>query len=186
MRILLQLCAILAIADVSLASIVPYKAFKTKDGRILLGGGNDRLFGIICDQAGHPEWKQDPRFTSNALRVQNRAVLDDLIDEAYSKKTTQEWVDQLKHSGLPYGPINDVKTTLENEHVLARNMVQEIDHPTCGPMKLVNTPLKFSHSEPGVRTPPPTLGQHTDEILEEVVGFSKERIATLKSDGVVS
>jgi succinate--hydroxymethylglutarate CoA-transferase len=97
-------------------SIVPYKGFKTSDGDILLGGGNDRLFGIICERLGKPEWVTDVRFVKNADRVKNRVELEDLIEKITTTKTTQEWLDILEGSGLPYAPINDVKTTLEHEH----------------------------------------------------------------------
>jgi succinate--hydroxymethylglutarate CoA-transferase len=97
-------------------SIVPYKGFKTSDGDILLGGGNDRLFGIICERLGKPEWITDARFVKNADRVKNRGELEDLIEKMTATKTTQEWLDILEGSGLPYAPINDVKATLEHEH----------------------------------------------------------------------
>ncbi|KAF1825988.1 CAIB/BAIF family enzyme [Dissoconium aciculare CBS 342.82] len=97
-------------------SIVPYKGFKTSDGDILIGGGNDRLYGIMCERLGKPEWITDSRFVKNADRVKNRVELEDLIEKITSTKTTQEWLDILEGSGLPYAPINDVKTTLEHEH----------------------------------------------------------------------
>ncbi|KAF2019599.1 caib/baif family protein-like protein [Aaosphaeria arxii CBS 175.79] len=167
-------------------SIVPYKAFKTSDGDILLGGGNDRLYGIICNRIGKPEYITDERFVTNALRVKNRETLEDLIEQETRQKTTQEWLDILEGSGMPYAAINDIQTTLSNEHVLARGMVQEVDHPACGPIKLLNTPVKYSDSKPGIRTPPPTLGQHTDEILQETLRMDKEEIDRLRSDGVVA
>ncbi|KAK2750942.1 hypothetical protein FQN57_000016 [Myotisia sp. PD_48] len=167
-------------------SIVPYQGYKTKDGDILLGGGNDRLYGVICDRLGHPEWKSDPRFISNNLRVKNRAVLDKMIEDITVQKTTQEWLDILEGSGMPYSAINDIQGTLNNKHVLARGMVQEVTHPACGPIKLVNTPIKYSNSTPSIRSPPPTLGQHTDEVLATVVGYDSDKIGQLKADGVVS
>jgi succinate--hydroxymethylglutarate CoA-transferase len=97
-------------------SIVPYKGFKTSDGDILIGGGNDRLFGIMCERLGKPEWITDARFVKNADRVKNRDELESLIEKTTTTKTTQEWLDILEGSGLPYAPINDVKTTLEHEH----------------------------------------------------------------------
>jgi succinate--hydroxymethylglutarate CoA-transferase len=95
---------------------VPYKAFKTADGDILLGGGNDRLYGVICNKLGKPEWAVDERFTTNALRVQNRDTLEDLIEQETKKKTTKELLDLLEGSGMPYAAINDVQDTLEHEH----------------------------------------------------------------------
>ncbi|KAF3491488.1 uncharacterized protein GIQ15_01005 [Arthroderma uncinatum] len=167
-------------------SIVPYRSFKTKDGDILLGGGNDRLFGVLCDRLGHPEWKTDTRFTTNALRVENREIIDKLIEDLTEQRTTQEWLDVMEGSGMPYAAVNDIQGALNHSHVLAREMVQEVDHPDCGPIKLVNTPVKYSHATPGIRTPPPTLGQHTDEVLRNIMGYNKEKIAQLKAEGIVS
>lgn len=183
-------------------SIVPYKGFNTKDGNVMLGGGNDRLFGILCDKLGKPEWASDPKYITNADRVKHRDELEDKIEAITATKTTDEWLQVLEGCGMPYARINDVQQTLEHEHgkrfddirrksankriVQARNMVTEVEHPDCGPMKLVSPPVKYSFSEPSIRSPPPTLGQHTDELLAEVLGMSREEIASLKSEGVVA
>ncbi|EME41316.1 hypothetical protein DOTSEDRAFT_135533 [Dothistroma septosporum NZE10] len=167
-------------------SIVPYKGFRTKDGDILLGGGNDRLFGVLCEKLGKKEWALDERYRTNADRVKRRGELEEMIEEITTTKTTKEWLETLEGSGMPYAPINDVKATLEHEHTQYRNMVTEVDHPSCGPMKLVSPPVKFSQSKPSIRTPPPTLGQHTDEVLSELLGLGSSDIEALKKEGVVS
>lgn len=167
------------------ASIVPYRSYKTKDGDILFGGGNDRLFGIICDGLGRPEWKKDPKFVINTQRVANRVELDNSIEAITQTKTTQEWLDVFEGSGLPYAAVNDIQGTLNHKHVLARNMVKEMEHEFCGPIKMVNTPVKYSESKPSIRTPPPVLGQHTDEVLREILGMSEEEIESLKAEGAV-
>jgi len=167
-------------------SIVPYRGFKTADGDILLGGGNDRLFGVMCEKLGKSEWVQDSRFTTNSVRVKNRTVLEEMIESITKKKTTKQWLEIFEGSGMPYSAINDVQTTLNHEHTIARNMVTEVKHPSCGPMKLVNTPVKYSHSKPSIRAPPPTLGQHTNEILESLLGMSKDEIESLRSEGVIA
>ncbi|ROW04551.1 hypothetical protein VMCG_05030 [Cytospora schulzeri] len=166
-------------------SIVPYKAFKTKDGDVLFGGGNDRLFGILCDGLGMPEWKTDPKFKINSQRVANRDELEAEIEKISTQKTTQEWLDVFEGKGLPYAAVNDIQGTLNHSHTKARNMVIEVDHEDCGPMKLVNTPMKFSESQPGYRTPPPTLGQHTDEVLRDHLGLDEMDIKKLRESGVV-
>jgi succinate--hydroxymethylglutarate CoA-transferase len=97
-------------------SIVPYKGFKTKDGDVMLGGGNDRLFGIMCDRLEKPEWKNDSKFATNPERVKHRDELEKLIEEVTRTKMTKEWLDILEGSGMPYAPINDVQTTLQTEH----------------------------------------------------------------------
>lgn len=97
-------------------SIVPYKGFKTADGDIMLGGGNDRLFGVLCNKLGKPEWASDPKFVTNSDRVKHRVELEDLIETITKTKTTTEWLDVLEGSGMPYAAINDIKATLDHEH----------------------------------------------------------------------
>lgn len=166
-------------------SIVPYKAFQTKDSDILFGGGNDRLFGVLCDNIGRPGWKEDPKYKVNAARVAHRDELEAKIEEITKTKTTKEWLDIFEGKGMPYAAVNDVLTTLTHEHTLARNMVVEVEHEQCGPMKLVNSPVKYSEAKPTIRSPPPTLGQHTDEVLREHLEMSAEEIEGLKAKGVI-
>lgn len=168
------------------ASIVPYRAFKTKDGEVLFGGGNDRLFGLLCDGLGRPQWKDDARYRTNADRVANRDGLEAEIEALSSQKTTQEWLDIFEGRGMPYAAVNDVQGTLTHPHTLARDMVIEVDHPSCGPIRMVNTPVKYSEGQPRVRLPPPTLGQHTDEILGGHLAMAKGEIAALRQQGVIS
>jgi succinate--hydroxymethylglutarate CoA-transferase len=172
-------------ADNNTASIVPYRSYKTKDGDVLFGGGNDRLFGLICDGLGRPEWKTDPKFVINTQRVANREELDRLIEDITKTETTQHWLEVFEGSGLPYSAVNDVQGTLNHKHVLARNMVKEMDHEWCGPIKMVNTPVKYSESKPSIRSVPPVLGQHTDEVLREVLGLEEGEIEALKAEGAV-
>lgn len=143
------------------------------------------MFGILCDGLGRPEWKDDPKFKINAQRVAHRNELEAEIEKITKTKTTQEWLDTFEGKGLPYAAVNDVLATLTHEHTKARNMVVEVDHEQCGPLKLVNSPVKYSETVPRIRSPPPTLGQHTDAILKEHLGFSDERIQALREKGVV-
>ncbi|CAZ80302.1 unnamed protein product [Tuber melanosporum] len=167
-------------------SIVPYESFPTADGNILLGGGNDRLYAILCQKIGKPEWITDPRFATNEERVKNRKILVPMMVEITRSKTTQEWLEIFDSSGIPYAAVNDIQATLSHSHVIARDMVKTVHHPTCGDIKLVNTPVKYSDSTPGIRTPPPTLGQHTDEVLMDLLGLSSYAVEELRRDGVVA
>jgi succinate--hydroxymethylglutarate CoA-transferase len=171
--------------DKLIASIVPYRSYKTRDGDILFGGGNDRLFGLICDGLGKPEWKDDAKFKINTQRVANRAELDDLIETTTKTKTTQEWLEVFEGSGLPYSAVNDIQGTLNHKHVLARDMVKEMNHEWCGDIKMVNTPVKYSESKPSIRIAPPILGQHTRQVLREDLGLSEEDIEELMAEGAV-
>jgi succinate--hydroxymethylglutarate CoA-transferase len=163
---------------------VPYESFPTADGDILLGGGNDRLYAILCERLHHPEWITDHRFVTNSQRVKFRDILVLLISAETRKHTTQHWLKVFERSGMPYAPINDVKTTLEHRHTLARGMVQTVTHKTAGEVKVVGVPVKYSESTPGVRLAPPMLGEHTDEVLGGL-GLDGEAIAELREAGVV-
>ena len=168
------------------ATVVPYRAYKTSDTNIAVGGCNDRLYGILCNKLGKPEWVTDPRFLTNALRVKHREVLDRIIEDKLQTKTTQQWLEIFEGSGMPYAAVNDIKGTINHEHVLARNMIEEVQHPACGPVKLVNHPVKYSRVEPKIRSPPPLLGQHTDEVLRELLRFGEAEIKELREQKVVA
>ncbi|KAH6856350.1 CoA-transferase family III domain-containing protein [Chaetomium sp. MPI-CAGE-AT-0009] len=155
-------------------SIVPYRSFKTKDGDVLFGGGNDKLFGILCDGLGRPEWKDDAKYRVNASRVAHRDELEAEIEAITVTKTTQEWLDTFEGKGMPYAAVNDVQGALAHAQTKARNMVVEVDHEECGPIKLLNTPS------------PPTLGQHTDEILREHLGMDEGQVQALRQKGVMA
>ncbi|KAI5841122.1 CoA-transferase family III domain-containing protein [Morchella snyderi] len=165
-------------------SIVPYEAFPTADGNILLGGGNDKLYAILCKKINQRDWISDSRFATNDIRVINRRVLIPMIAAETKKKTTKEWLEIFDGSGIPYAAINDIQATLSHPHVLARNMVQEVEHPLCGNIKLVGPPVKYSEARPGIRSPPPGLGQHTLEVLTGL-GMSRAEIDSLAAEGVV-
>lgn len=140
---------------------------------------------MLCDGLQHPEWKSDPRFEINAQRVVHREELDSSIEAVTKTKTTQEWLELFEGSGLPYSAVNDIQGTLAHKHVLARDMVVEMNHEWCGPIKMVNTPVKYSESKPGIRSVPPVLGQHTDEVLKEELGLNEKEIDKLKAEGAV-
>ena len=165
-------------------SIVPYRSFKTADGDILFGGGNDKLFNILCIGLGKPEWAADPKFGTNAVRVQHRDELEKGIEDLTQQKTTKQWMDIFEGKGLPYAKVNDVLDTMNHEHVRARDMVVEMEHEHCGKINMINTPVKYSEARPGIRSVPPTLGEHTEEVLEGL-GLTEKEVEDLRKEGAV-
>lgn len=166
-------------------NIVPYQTFKTSDGDIILACGNDNLFGKFCDVAGCRELVADPRFATNGKRVENRAELTRLLEGIFKGRTTREWVEMLETAGVPNGPINNIKQVFEEPQVVARGLRIELDHPTAGAVPLVASPMRFSGTPLEFKAPPPTLGQHTDEILRSVLKLGDSDIARLRADGIV-
>jgi succinate--hydroxymethylglutarate CoA-transferase len=139
----------------------------------------------LCAGLGAPELASDPKYVTNADRVKNRNELEPAIEAITTTKTTQEWLDTFEGKGLPYAAVNDVLDTLNHDHVRARGMVQKVQHDYCGELEMVNTPVKYSEATPGIRTPPPVLGQHTDEVLTEILGLGPEEVEKLKVEGAV-
>ncbi|TCP08920.1 CaiB/BaiF CoA transferase family protein [Caldimonas thermodepolymerans] len=166
-------------------SIVPYQDFPTADGAMLLAVGNDGQFARFCEAAGVPGWSRDPRFATNAERVRHRAVLVPMIESITRQRTTREWVELLEDRAVPCGPINDIGQAFADPQVRARGLRVELPHPRFGQVAGVASPLRLSETPPVVRHAPPDLGQHTEQVLSEVLGYDAARIAALKAQGIV-
>ena len=166
-------------------SIVPYTTYKAKDAMMALAVGNDNQFARTAEVLGHPEWAQDERFRQNRARVENRVTIDGLIEAALKADVADAWVEKLKAAGVPCGKINTVAGALADPHTEARKMVETVEHPTIGALKMLGIPFKFSDTECSVRMPPPLLGQHTDEVLEKELGLDAQSIAKLRAEKVI-
>jgi crotonobetainyl-CoA:carnitine CoA-transferase CaiB-like acyl-CoA transferase len=166
-------------------NIVPYQPFKSSDGEVIVACGNDNLFRKFCDAAGHPGLAQDARFATNGKRVENRAELTRLIQEIFGRKTTAEWLALLESAGVPNGPINNIAQVFDEPQVKARGVRIELDHSAAGTLPLVASPMRFSGTPLEYRLPPPTLGEHTEDVLREILGKSGAEIAQLRAEGVL-
>jgi crotonobetainyl-CoA:carnitine CoA-transferase CaiB-like acyl-CoA transferase len=166
-------------------NIVPYQTFRTSDGDIILACGNDNLFNKFCELAGCQALAKDPRFATNAKRVENRVEITAQLNAVFAKRTTRDWVDALEQAGVPNGPINNLKQVFEEPQVIARGVRIEMEHPTAGKVPLVASPMRFSATPVEYKLPPPTLGQHTDEILREVLKLDAAEIARLRAEKIV-
>ena len=166
-------------------NIVPYQSFKTADGAIILACGNDNLFNKFCEVAQCQHLAQDPKFATNGQRVSNRAEITELLAAIFNEKSTKEWVGLLDDAGVANGPINSIAEVFEEPQVQARGMQIQLDHATAGKVTLVGSPMKFSATPISYETPPPALGQHTQEILEKVLHKSAAQITQLKDSGIV-
>lgn len=167
------------------ANIVPYQTFACRDGHIIVATGNDGQYQKFVEAGGRPELGSDARFATNPLRVQNRELLVPLLAEMVKAKPRDEWIALLEEKGVPCGPINDVGEVFANEQVRAREMAIELPHPSAGQVKLVRNPIRMSATPATSALAPPLLGQHTAQVLREVLGKSEEEIATLRERGVV-
>lgn len=149
-------------------NIVPYQAFATRDGWLVLAVGNDRQWTRLCEALSRPDMAADPRFAGNSGRVENRSVLVPLLQGIFTGRGTAEWLSVLEAADVPAGPVNNVAQALNHPHVAAREMVREVPHPGIGPVRMVASPLRLSSTPTMIRRHPPMLGEHTDEVLEEL------------------
>ena len=165
--------------------IVPYQTFPTSDGWMIVAAGNDSQYRHFVDAGGEEHLADNPLFKTNPLRVEHRKKLIPLLEVMTRKKTKAEWISLLEKANVPCGPINNFKEVFENEQVIARKVQINVPHPTVGNMKLVASPMKLSKTPTEVRMAPPTLGQHTNEILHERLKLNDESIASLRNKGII-
>jgi crotonobetainyl-CoA:carnitine CoA-transferase CaiB-like acyl-CoA transferase len=168
-------------------NIVPYDVFPTVDGHIILAVGNDGQFQRFCAFAGRPDVAADPRFATCGARLANRAVITPLLGEITATQTTAHWVDGLDDCAVPCGPINSLPQVFADPQVIARQMVAPMTHPFAGgtPLPTVASPIKLSETPAVYRRPPPTLGEHSDEVLRELLSLRDDDIAALRAEKIV-
>jgi crotonobetainyl-CoA:carnitine CoA-transferase CaiB-like acyl-CoA transferase len=166
-------------------NIVPYTAYPTGDDMIAVAVGNDGQFAKFSAVLGHAEWAVDPRFIKNPDRIGNRDALDALIKSELKRQGAEAWIEQLMAAGIPCGRINNVAQALAAPHAIAREMVTTVEHPTAGTVKMLGIPFRFSDTPASIRRAPPLLGQHTEAVLREELGFSDARIAELRAEKVI-
>ena len=164
---------------------VPYQAFPTSDGHVILGANNDTQFRRLCEFAGAPELISDSRFATNALRLQHREELTALLSGLTRKHPTRYWIDGLDAAGLPCGPVNTIDRVFEDPHVRHRGMKITMQHASGVEAPLIGSPLRLSETPVSYRRPPPTLGQHTDDVLEQLLGISQHDRRTLRAGGII-
>jgi crotonobetainyl-CoA:carnitine CoA-transferase CaiB-like acyl-CoA transferase len=166
-------------------NIVPYTAYPVKDGMIAVAIGNDSQFARFAALIGKPAWASDARYAKNPDRVAHRETLDAEISQVLSTDDAQFWLAKLTETGIPCGRINSVAQALSDPHTIAREMVRTVQHPTAGAVKMLGIPFRFSATPASIRRPPPLLGQHTEQILRDVLQLSDARIAELRSAKVI-
>lgn len=164
--------------------VVPYKSFKSKDGYLTLGAINDSQFKELCQLLKVPVLYVDKRFCTAANRSANRKKLIKILAPLFEKRTTKEWCDLFDKTNLPHGPLNTVKQVFEDPHLKAIDIVKNVTHPKVGAIKVLKSPVKFSHFSCKVQ-PAPILGQHTEVVLKTMLKYSDEKINELKSKGII-
>lgn len=165
-------------------NIVPYETFRTADGEIAIAVGSERQWPRFCAALERPELADDPRFRTNGLRVEHRAELWPIVAATLQEHPAPVWLERFAAAEIPCGPINDIATAFASPEATALGMSVQMAHPALGAIRQVGLPFRLSATPASIRTPPPLLGEHTDEILAEV-GFDATAAATLHRDGVV-
>ncbi|MDH5748617.1 MAG: CoA transferase [Rhodospirillales bacterium] len=166
-------------------NIVPYREFPCGQGEIALAIGNDNQFAQLAKALDHPEWAADDRFKTNAARVGNRETIDALIQDALSGKSAKEWIATFEALSIPCSMVNTVEQALESEQAKANKMVEEVDHPTAGMIRMLGIPYEFSDTKAKIKSAPPILGADTDDVLKTFVGLNADEILALRSGGVI-
>jgi formyl-CoA transferase len=166
-------------------NVVPYQTFPTADGDVIIAVGNDGQFKRFCEAAGIPQLVSDSRFVNNTKRIENRDACSAAIAPAMKSKTTAEWIAVLEPLGVPCGPIHRLDEVFANPQIRARQMQVDVPHPLSGTVPLVANPIKFSRTPLRYDVPPPMLGEHTDQVLQQVLGKSPDEVSELRRKGIL-
>ncbi len=166
-------------------TVVPYQAFKTKDSHIVIAIFVEKFWEKLCCVLDLESLAKDSKFCTNDLRRENKKELLPLLEEKFLKKTANEWLKLFAQEGIPSAPVNTVDKVLSDPQILARNMLVEASHPSYGKVKVLGNPVQMSGRSEESFTGAPTLGEHTQEILSELLGYSLEKINELKKEGII-
>ena len=166
-------------------NLVPYQAFATSDGDLMLAVGNNRQFAGVMDCVGRPELADDPRFATNAARIEHRSEIVTIIGERLRRETTAHWLEQLSRRGVPAGPINDIAEVLDSDFARERELVRSVRNGAGNDVPLVSNPVDFSTTPAIYERAPPLLGEHTGEVLSEWLGYSAEAIDALRDKAAI-
>ncbi len=168
-------------------NVVPYDVLPASDGSFILAVGNDAQFARFCEFAGRAELAEDPRFATNADRVRNRAALYQVLPGLTAKKTAREWLDGLTERGVPCGPVNKLDQVFADPQVRHREMRVSVPYPGArgGQIELIGNPIKYSKTPVAYDRPPPRLGEHTEEVLAELLDLSPAEIVQLRESGAI-
>lgn len=166
-------------------NIVPYEVLPTRNGYLALAIGTDNQYQRFCEIVNRPDLWDNEHFRTNAGRVQHREALIPILQILFKERTTDEWINLCVKHNIPVGPINDIPTLLTDPHVKSRGMVQEIEHPTLGTIQQLGPVAKFSKTPADLRAAPPLLGEHTESILRDEIGYRDSNIAQLRADGII-
>jgi len=161
-------------------TLVPYQAFKTQDIEIVVVAHQNHHFQKLCQAIGKPEWAEDPRFDTRPKRLENKSILVSMMESHLMTRPGDEWLEAIHKAGVPAGPINTLDRVLSDPQVLAREMVVEIDGPAEDKIKIIGNPLKMEKTPVNTFTRPPLLGEHSREILTNILGYSPEKIDSLR------
>ncbi len=163
----------------------PYQAIRAADGYLTIGAFTDRLWQAAATALGHREWLDDPRFTTGSDRLEHREAVIALLEAVTVARPVSHWLELLEAVGVPAGPVNSYDEALSDEQTRSREMVVEVEHPDAGPTRMLGIPVKLSETPGEIRRPPPRLGEHTDEVLDEL-GYAAAEIADLRGRHVVA
>jgi CoA:oxalate CoA-transferase len=166
-------------------TITPYETYRCQDGYINLACGNDNMWRNFCRALDREDWAEDPRFRTNAERVEHRRQLGALLEPLMLQKTAQEWIDILRAHGIPCGRIQSVGEVCDSPQIQARDMVVPLQHPKAGPIRVTGVPIKLSDTPGEVGTPPPLLGEHTAQVLHDWLHIPLAEVESLRQTGVV-